>query len=220
MIRKSGNRFSEGIMLHKMTPSAVQKTPLVADHLRIGLLGGSFNPAHEAHRVISLFALKRLKLDRVWWLVSPGNPLKDLSALPDLTARINAAQQIARDPRIVVTGIEAEFRTRYTVDTIAKLRRRFPRARFVWLMGADNLSQFSRWRDWQTISALLPIAVIDRPSDSLRASASTAAQRLARYRLDEAEAQRLADCAAPAWVFLRGLKLPLSSTQLRADRRR
>jgi nicotinate-nucleotide adenylyltransferase len=194
--------------------------PLHADHLRIGLLGGSFNPAHEAHRVISLFALKRLKLDRVWWLVSPGNPLKDVSALPDLAARISAAQQVARDPRIVVTGIEAEFHTRYTVDTIAKLRRRFPRARFVWLMGADNLSQFSRWRDWQTISALLPMAIIDRPSDSLRAAASTAAQRLARYRLDEAEASKLADCAAPAWVFLRGLKLPLSSTQLRADGRR
>lgn len=205
-----------------MTSTAAQQTPssLVADHLRIGLLGGSFNPAHEAHRTISLFALKRLELDRVWWLVSPGNPLKDVSGLPDLTARINAAQKIARDPRIVVTGIEAKFRTRYTVDTIARLRRRFPRARFVWLMGADNLSQFSRWRDWQTISALLPMAVIDRPSDSLRAAASTAAQRLWRYRLDEAEAGKLADCAPPAWVFLRGLKLPLSSTQLRADSRR
>ncbi len=201
-----------------MTSNTVpHPVPLHADHLRIGLLGGSFNPAHEAHRAISLFALKRLKLDRVWWLVSPGNPLKDVSALPDLAARISAAQQIARDPRIVVTGIEAEFRARYTVDTIANLRRRFPRARFVWLMGADNLSQFSRWRDWQTISALLPMAIIDRPSDSLRAAASTAAQRLARYRLDEAEAGKLADCAAPAWVFLRGLKLPLSSTQLRAD---
>jgi nicotinate-nucleotide adenylyltransferase len=205
-----------------MTQPAAQQapSPLHADHLRIGLLGGSFNPAHDAHRAISLFALKRLGLDRVWWLVSPGNPLKDVSGLPDLTARIEAARKIAGDPRIVVTGIEAEFRTRYTVDTIIRLRRRFPRARFVWLMGADNLSQFSRWRDWQTISALLPMAVIDRPSDSLRAAASTAAQRLARYRLDEAEARKLADRAAPAWVFLRGLKLPLSSTQLRDGARR
>ncbi len=205
-----------------MTSPKVQHapSPLFADQLRIGLLGGSFNPAHDGHRAISLFALKRLKLDRVWWLVSPGNPLKDVSGLPDLTARITAAQKIACDPRIIVTGIEAEFRTRYTVDTIAKLRRRFPRARFVWLMGADNLSQFSRWRDWQTISALLPMAIIDRPSDSLRAAASTAAQRLARYRLDEAEAGNLADRAAPAWVFLRGLKLPLSSTQLRDGARR
>jgi nicotinate-nucleotide adenylyltransferase len=203
--------------------NSVQQKPssrLQADHLRIGLLGGSFNPAHEAHRAISLFALKRLRLDRVWWLVSPGNPLKDVSGLPDLTARLDAAEKIARDPRIVVTGIEAELGTRYTVDTIAKLRLRFPRARFVWLMGADNLSQFSRWRDWQTIAGLLPMAVIDRPSDSLRASASTAAQRLARYRLDEAQATKLADCAAPAWVFLRGLKLPLSSTRLRGHSRR
>jgi nicotinate-nucleotide adenylyltransferase len=197
-----------------------QASPLIADHLRIGLLGGSFNPAHDAHRAVSLFALKRLRLDRVWWLVSPGNPLKDVSGLPDLAARISAAEKIADDPRIVVTGIEAELNTRYTVDTIAKLRQRFPRARFVWLMGADNLSQFSRWRDWQTIAALLPMAVIDRPSDSLRASASTAAHRLARYRLDEALANKLADCPAPAWVFLRGLKLPLSSTSLRGRSRR
>lgn len=204
-----------------MTSSTLQRpAPLIADHLRVGLLGGSFNPAHDAHRAISLFALKRLKLDRVWWLVSPGNPLKDVSGLPDLASRIAAAQKIAHDPRIVVTGIEAEFNTRYTVDTIAKLKFRFPRARFVWLMGADNLSQFSRWREWQGIAELLPFAVIDRPSDSLRASASTAAQRLARYRLDEARANRLADCAAPAWVFLRGLKLPLSSTALRSGARR
>ena len=204
-----------------MNPTPPQaRSPLIADHLRIGLLGGSFNPAHEGHRAISLFALKRLGLDRVWWLVSPGNPLKDVSGLPALGERIAAAQKIAADPRIVVTGIEAEFNTRYTVDTIAKLRRRFPKARFVWLMGADNLSQFSRWRDWQTIAELLPMAVIDRPSDSLRAAASTAAQRLAPYRLGEAQAKKLADCAAPAWVFLRGLKLPLSSTSLRAARRR
>ena len=206
-----------------MSSSAIQQKPssrLHTDHLRIGLLGGSFNPAHDAHLAISLFALKRLKLDRIWWLVSPGNPLKDVSGLPDLAARLDAARKIADDPRIVVTGIEAELRTRYTVDTIVKLRRRFPRARFVWLMGADNLSQFSQWHAWQAIAQLLPMAVIDRPSDSLRASASTAAQRLARYRLDEAKANKLADRAPPAWVFLRGLKLPLSSTELRAGSRR
>jgi nicotinate-nucleotide adenylyltransferase len=201
-----------------LTP--IPRSQLHADHLRIGLLGGSFNPAHEAHRAISLFALKRLRLDRVWWLVSPGNPLKDVSGLPDLAPRICAAQKIAGDPRIVVTGIEAALGTRYTVDTIAQLRKRFPRARFVWLMGADNLSQFSRWRDWQTIAELLPIAVIDRPSHSLRASAAAAAQRLARYRLDERGAHKLADCTPPAWVFLRGLKLPLSSTELRGRPRR
>jgi len=189
--------------------------PQYADGLRIGLLGGSFNPPHEAHRAVSLFALKRLQLDRIWWLVSPGNPLKDASGLPSLSARIAAARDLANHPRIVVTGIEAVFDTRFTVDTVVALRRRHPTARFVWIMGADNLTQFSRWRDWQTIAALLPIAVIDRPTDSLRAGASAAAQWLARYRLDEASASKLADRKAPAWVFLRGLKLPLSSTQLR-----
>jgi nicotinate-nucleotide adenylyltransferase len=200
--------------------SLQQRPPLSADGLRIGLLGGSFNPPHEAHRAISLFALKRLQLDRMWWLVSPGNPLKDVSALPDLAERIAAAKKLANDPRIVVTGIEANLGTRYTVDTIAELRRRWPVARFVWVMGADNLTQFNRWRSWQKIASLVPIAVIDRPSDSLRASASPAAQRLARYRLEETRANGLADCAPPAWVFLRGLKLPLSSTQLRQRQRR
>jgi nicotinate-nucleotide adenylyltransferase len=188
--------------------------------LRIGLLGGSFNPAHEAHRAISLFALKRLKLDRIWWLVSPGNPLKDTSALPSLAERIAAAQKLAAHPRIIVTGIEANLGTRYTVDTIAELRRRYPSVRFVWVMGADNLTQFSQWRHWQAIARKLPIAVIDRPSDSLRASGSAAALRLSKYRLDETRARQLADCAPPAWVFLRGLKLPVSSTQLRQQRRR
>ena len=121
----------------------------MADGLRIGLLGGSFNPAHAAHRAVSLLALKRLALDRVWWLVSPGNPLKDTSALPPLADRIAAARRVAADPRIDVTGIEAALGTRYTIDTIHRLRTRCPRVRFVWLMGADNLAQFHRWRDWR-----------------------------------------------------------------------
>jgi nicotinate-nucleotide adenylyltransferase len=194
--------------------------PAGTEGLKIGLLGGSFNPPHEAHRAISLFALKRLQLDRIWWLVSPGNPLKDTSALPPLAERIAAAQKLAASPRIIVTDIEARLGTRYTVDTIAELRRRYRAVRFVWLMGADNLVQFNQWRHWQTIARQLPIAVIDRPADSLRAGASAAAQRLAKYRLDEARASRLADCEPPAWVFLRGLKLPVSSTQLRRERRR
>ena len=200
--------------------SVASQPPLRAERLRIGLLGGSFNPPHQAHRAVSLFALKRLRLDRVWWLVSPGNPLKDVSGLPPLAERIVAAKKLAGDPRIVVTGIEATLKTRYTVDTIAQLLARHPAARFVWIMGADNLTQFNRWRDWQTIARLLPIAVIDRPSDSLRAGASVTAQRLARYRIDERCAGELADRLPPAWVFLRGLKLPHSSTQLRSASRR
>lgn len=189
--------------------------PAVSDGLRVGLLGGSFNPAHATHRALSLFALKRLQLDRVWWLVSPGNPLKDTRALPALDKRLAAARALADHPAIQVTGIEAMLSTRYTVDTIAALRRRFPNVQFVWLMGADNLSQFHRWRNWQTIARQVPFAVIDRPSDSFRALASPAAQALAQYRHNESAAAQLADSQAPAWIFLHGLKSPLSSTQLR-----
>jgi nicotinate-nucleotide adenylyltransferase len=189
--------------------------PNVSEGLRIGLLGGSFNPPHAAHRELSLFALKRLQLDRVWWLVSPGNPLKDTRALPALTTRISAARDVADHPAIEVTGIEAALGTRYTVDTIAALRRRFPNVRFVWLMGADNLAQFHRWRDWERIARQVPLAVIDRPTDSFRALASPAAQALSRYRHNENQAAQLAGLDAPAWMFLHGMKSPISSTELR-----
>lgn len=194
--------------------------PGVSEGLRIGLLGGSFNPPHAAHRALSLFALKRLQLDRVWWLVTPGNPLKDTRALPALERRIAAARKLAAHPAIEVTGIEAALNTRYTVDTITALRRRFPNVRFVWLMGADNLAQFHRWRDWEGIARQIPLAVIDRPTDSFRALASPAAQALSKYRHNESRAARLADLKAPAWMFLHGMKSPLSSTELRNHTKR
>lgn len=183
--------------------------------MRIGLLGGSFNPPHAAHRAISLFALKRLKLDRIWWLVSPGNPLKDTRSLPALEARIDAARKVARDPRIDVSCLEAVIDTRYTHDTIAYLKRRCASARFVWIMGADNLAQFHRWEDWQGIADKVPFAVIDRPPQSFAALASPAAQALGRRRIPEQQAGLLADYAPPAWVFLTGMKSNLSSTGLR-----
>jgi len=183
--------------------------------MRIGLLGGSFNPPHVAHRDISLFAIKRLKLDRVWWLVTPGNPLKDPRSLHDLGHRAEAARQIADDPRIDVSCLESVIGTRYTVDTITYLRRRVSGLRLVWIMGADNLAQFHRWQNWQRIASEVPIAVIDRPPQSFRALAAPAAQALARYRLPENQAAALSDRRAPAWVFLTGLKLNLSSTGLR-----
>ena len=183
--------------------------------MRIGLLGGSFNPPHVAHRAISLFAIKRLKLDRVWWLVTPGNPLKDYGSLHDLDERAEAARRMAGDPRIDVSCLESVIGTRYTVDTVSYLRRRASGLRFVWIMGADNLAQFHRWQNWRRIASEVPIAVIDRPPQSFRALASPAAQALARYRLPENQAARLADRAAPAWVFLTGVKLSLSSTGLR-----
>jgi nicotinate-nucleotide adenylyltransferase len=195
--------------------SAAQAIPFHTSGMRIGLLGGSFNPPHAAHRAISLFALKRLKLDRVWWLLTPGNPLKDNGGLHDLTERADAARKIADDPRIDISCLEAVIGVRYTVDTIIHLRRRVSGVHFVWIMGADNLAQFHRWKDWRRIASEVPIAVIDRPPQSFRALAAPAAQALARYRLPENQAARLAEQHTPAWVFLSGMKLSLSSTRLR-----
>jgi nicotinate-nucleotide adenylyltransferase len=194
---------------------ASHEIPLHTDGMRIGLLGGSFNPPHAAHRAISRFAIKRLQLDRVWWLVTPGNPLKEPDALPDLDARADAARKMADDPRIDVSCLESVIGTRYTVDTVTYLRRRCAGLRFVWIMGADNLAQFHRWKNWRRIASELPIAVIDRPSQSFRALAGPAAQALARYRVPEKDAGRLAERRAPAWVFLTGMKSSLSSTGLR-----
>jgi nicotinate-nucleotide adenylyltransferase len=195
--------------------SIFQAIPPFANGMRIGLLGGSFNPPHLAHRAISLFAIKRLRLDRVWWLVTPGNPLKQPGALHDLDERAAAARRMANDPRIDVSCLESVIGTRYTVDTITYLRGRTPGLRLVWIMGADNLAQFHRWQSWRRIASEVPIAVIDRPPQSFRALAAPAAQALARYRLPENQAGRLADLRAPAWVFLTGMKLKLSSTGLR-----
>jgi nicotinate-nucleotide adenylyltransferase len=195
--------------------SAAPAIPFHTNGMRIGLLGGSFNPPHAAHRAISLFALKRLQLDRVWWLLTPGNPLKSNDGLHALAERAAAARRIADDPRIDISCLEAVIGTRYTVDTIIHLRRRVSGVHFVWIMGADNLAQFHRWKDWRRIAADVPVAVIDRPPQSFRALAAPAAQALARYRLPENRATRLADQQAPAWVFLTGIKSNLSSTGLR-----
>ena len=147
-----------------------------------GLLGGSFNPAHGGHRRISLFAIAALGLDEVWWLVSPGNPLKPREDMAPLAARLGSAQAMARRAPIVATAIEREFGTRYTVDTLRALKRRFPSRRFVWIMGADNLAQFHRWKDWRQIARLMPIAVIARPGYDGAALAGPAMAWLRRYR--------------------------------------
>jgi nicotinate-nucleotide adenylyltransferase len=204
--------------LSKVSPASstvASALPPYANGMRIGLLGGSFDPPHLAHRAISLFAIKRLKLDRVWWLVTPGNPLKTDRAPHDLAERMAAARDIAHDPRIDVSCLESVIGTRYTSDTIRYLCRRASGLHFVWIMGADNLAQFHRWHDWRRIASSVPIAVIDRPPESFRALASPTAQALARYRLPENQAACLAEQHTPAWVFLTGLKLNLSSTGLR-----
>jgi nicotinate-nucleotide adenylyltransferase len=186
--------------------------------MRIGLFGGTFDPPHAAHLGASLLAMKRLKLDRMWWLVTPGNPLKDTRGLAPLKERIAAARKLAHHPRIDITGFEAVINVRYTYDTLRYLVKRCPGVRFVWVMGADNLRSFYRWQKWRGIASLMPIAVVDRMGSTLYATAGRAAQALARYRLPEDAAAMLADCKPPAWVYLHGLKSPLSSTALRAQR--
>ena len=191
------------------------QVPMAAPGMRIGLLGGSFDPAHDAHRHISLAALKRLGLDQVWWLVSPGNPLKRAGDLKSLDERIAAARAVVHHPRIVVTGLEAARGSAYSVDTLKFLKRRFPEVNFVWLMGADNLAEFHRWRDWEGLFRLVPIAVLDRPGFRLKGRASRAAQRFASGYVDETDSQGLALLAPPAWTILTLPLSSLSSTRLR-----
>lgn len=191
------------------------RLPPHAPGLRIGLFGGTFNPAHDGHRMASLTALRRLQLDRVWWLVTPGNPLKDNQALPPLAQRIATARALADHGHIHVTGIEATLRTRYTADTLRQLMRRCPGVRFVWVMGSDNLASFHRWNEWRTIARMMPIAVIDRPGSTHRSIASPAANWMARWRLPENQGAALPVRTPPAWIFLHGRRSDLSSTYLR-----
>lgn len=186
---------------------------------RIGLLGGSFNPAHAGHRHISLMALRRLGLHQVWWLVSPQNPLKGTHDMAPLEARLASARNIAAHPAILPTTVESRLGTRRTLETLDALQRACPTTRFVWLMGADNLVGFHRWHQWSRILHSLPIAVIDRPSYSVRALASPAAVKFATARVPEAKARTLADRTAPAWTFLTGPRHPESASRIRAGRR-
>jgi nicotinate-nucleotide adenylyltransferase len=190
--------------------------PPHAPGMRIGLYGGSFNPPHAAHLMVSRRALRMLRLDRVWWLVTPGNPLKPREDLKPLNERLKLSRELIDDSRIIATGIEAELGTHFTVDTVDALQRLAPGVRFVWLMGADNLAQFGQWRDWQTLAARVPLAVIDRPGFTHRALRGKAAVALARHRIDESDAALLADIVPPAWTFLHGPRSSLSSSAIRA----
>jgi nicotinate-nucleotide adenylyltransferase len=203
------------------SPRQVTRLPMAAPNMRVGLLGGSFNPPHDAHVEISLAALKRLGLDQVWWLVTPGNPLKDASKLPSLADRIQGAKDlVAKHPRIEVTGFACEKSSPYTIDLVTELKRRFPAVKFVWLMGADNLADFHRWRAWERIFKLMPIAVLDRPSFRLKARASKAAHRFSEFHVDESDASGLAQLEPPAWTILSHRLSALSSTTLRAKKPR
>lgn len=179
-------------------------------------MGGSFDPPHEGHRRIAVQALGRLGLDRLWWMVTPGNPLKENMALPPLDQRMRRAADLAAHPRIAVSGAERLFRTRYTADLIAILKSRAAGTRFVWVMGSDNLAQFHRWENWRGIAAGVPIAVINRPGCLAPALSSRAALALHRYRVDEADALSLAGREPPAWAFITAPRSGTSSTALRA----
>jgi nicotinate-nucleotide adenylyltransferase len=182
---------------------------------RIGLLGGSFNPAHEGHLEISRIALKRLKLSAVWWLVSPQNPLKESAGMAPLQARLDAAQSVATDRRICVTAIESALGTQYSVDTLAALKARAPGTRFVWLMGADNLGQLPKWKRWGRIFETVPIAVFARAPYDRTALAGVAASRYRRDRCTAGSARWLADMSPPAWSFMTIRHHPASATNIR-----
>ena len=184
---------------------------------RIGLLGGSFNPAHGGHRRITRFTIQALGLDEVWWLVSPGNPLKPKAGMASLRARLKSAEVQARRARIVPTAIEQALDTRYTVDTLAKLKQRYPKREFVWLMGSDNLAQFHQWKAWRTIARTLPIAVIARPGYNADALASPAMAWLRRYSVSAAGFRKRGQWSAPALVFLRFDPDHRSATAIRRD---
>lgn len=180
-----------------------------------GLLGGSFNPAHAGHRRITLFSIAALGLDEVWWMVSPGNPLKPREGMASLAPRVRSARTMSRRAPIRVTAIERELGTRYTVDTLRALKRRFPGRRFVWLMGSDNLAQFHKWRNWRQIAREMPIAVIARPGYDEKALASPAMAWLRRYRLSAARFRNRGEWSAPALIELRFDPDPHSATQIR-----
>ena len=182
---------------------------------RTGLLGGSFNPAHGGHRRITRFVIDALGLSQAWWLVSPGNPLKPGDDMGALHARLRSAEALSRRAPIVPTAIELELDTRYTAETLVKLKRRYPKREFVWLMGADNLAQFHLWQDWRTIARTMPIAVIARPGYNSDAMTSPAMAWLRRYRVSAASFRERGQWSAPALVFLRFDPDPRSATAIR-----
>lgn len=183
--------------------------------LRVGLLGGSFNPPHLGHRRIAEAALARLRLDRIWVLVTPGNPLKDTGELAGLPARLAATRRLMDHPRITVTAFEATFGSVFTWRTVERLAQTRPGVDFVWLMGADNLAGFHRWQHWRRIAATMPIAVVDRPGAVSAPLSAPAAIALAADRRPEREAATLARRAPPAWLVLHPPRIALSSTDLR-----
>ncbi len=187
--------------------------------MQVGLFGGSFNPPHEGHMLVAETALRRLALDQLWWIVTPGNPLKSGGDLAPLGERIALSERLARDRRIRITAFEAGQNLRYTADTLALVKARNPGIDFVWIMGADNLRDFHRWQRWRRIAMTFPIAVIDRPGSTLSFLSSLLAKTFDYARIDEADARSLAQRDPPAWTFIHGPRSSISSSAIRATRR-
>ncbi|MHA6685699.1 nicotinate-nucleotide adenylyltransferase [Mesorhizobium sp. A556] len=189
--------------------------PHVEKGMQVGLFGGSFNPPHAGHALVADIALRRLALDQLWWMVTPGNPLKNGRELAPLAERLHRSEDITKNPRIKVTAFEAAHHIRYTADTLALVRARNPGVDFVWIMGADSLRDFHRWQRWRQIMLTFPVAVIDRPGATLSFLSSVVAKTFDYARIDERDAQQLARMRAPAWTFIHGPRSPLSSSAIR-----
>ena len=183
----------------------------------IGLMGGSFNPAHSGHKLISELAIKRLSLDKLWWLVSPQNPLKPKDDMAGIDERVQHAVKVSGHPRIKIMTIESYLNTQYTIEILEILTQRFPSTRFVWIMGADNLVQFSEWKDWEKIASLVRIAVFDRPNFSLKSLASKMPRRFFRNRLRERQGLALRNKFPPAWIFFHTNLSHISATKIRSE---
>jgi nicotinate-nucleotide adenylyltransferase len=195
------------------------KMPRAEAGMGIGLFGGSFNPPHAGHVLLAQIAFKRLELDQIWWIVTPGNPLKDHTELTPLQDRLAACEAITQDPRIKVTAFEAAHNVRYTADTLEIIKARNSGVDFVWLMGADNLKNFHKWQRWEEIAKTYPIAIIDRPGATLATLSSKFAKTFNDARINEDDAKALVRRSAPAWVFLHGPRSPLSSTAIRKQQK-
>ncbi|WP_457299647.1 nicotinate-nucleotide adenylyltransferase [Phyllobacterium sp. P5_D12] len=189
--------------------------PFVEKGMTVGLFGGSFNPPHAGHALVAEIALRRLKLDQLWWIVTPGNPLKDTRHLAPLAERLERCEELIQDPRVKITAFEAAHNIRYTADALAMIKARNPGVHFVWVMGADNLADFHLWQRWQKIALTFPIAVIDRPGSTLAFLSSRMAKTFGYARIDEDDAPILARSRAPAWTFIHGPRSLLSSTAIR-----
>jgi nicotinate-nucleotide adenylyltransferase len=203
-------KFDQAMTLQK------NKQMPIAKGQRTGLLGGSFNPAHDGHLHISNLALEHLNLDSVWWMISPQNPLKSVNGMASLDQRMEKACEVAANSNIIVTDIECELGTQYTSDTLPALKRTFPGGHFVWLMGADNLAQIEQWYQWEKIFMTLPVAIFARPTYPNNAENAEPVKRFASFQVIEANASTLADMKPPAWIFLKTALNPKSATEIRA----